>query len=158
MKYVTYALSLILIILMVVGGTVYKKSPSFLSFQERLEYAYQYITNYIGITKHNLSFDYDPVRRRPLSFLERETKIQSAFLADREPYVDFSQEEWNDFWRNLWGLIFDPIAEKEGKFTVKRYRTIDEIEGYLIFTYPDPFERLSRQHWDYFWSIVFGKS
>ena len=102
----------------------------------------------IGVFKHNLSFTFAPERKRPLSSLAEESKL--SHLA-KDVFGQFDPPQWDDFW----DLIYNPIEEEQGGSMVKRYRTQKEIEDYLKYTYSKPFTYFKKEHWDYFWSIIF---
>jgi len=102
----------------------------------------------IGVFKHNLSFTFAPERKRPLSSLAEESKL--SHLA-KDVFGQFDPSQWDDFW----DLIYNPIEEEQGGSMVKRYRTREEIEDYLKYTYSKPFTYFKKEHWDYFWDIIF---
>jgi len=96
----------------------------------------------------NFTSEFKLERSRPLSTLEREEKLKQ-FLPN--VFGDFSEDDWNDFWKLIYGTF--PEQNSANKLLPKKYRqlTLEEIEERLIDYYPDNFGRLGPEHWDYFW-------
>ena len=66
----------------------------------------------------------------------------------------FGKFKYKD-WQEFWNIIYEPIEEEQGQFKVKRHRTQEEIEGHLMYYYPEPFSRFRKRQWDHFWSVIF---
>jgi len=150
MKYFKNLIGIAVVVGLVLGIINFHKIEKLGFLKSKADIWRESIKQKAGAFKHNLSFTFAPERRRPLSFLGREAKL--SHLA-KNVFGQFDPSQWNDFWN----LIYDPIEEEQGNSMVKRYRTQEEIEVYLEYTYSNPFSYFKKEHWDYFWSIVFGE-
>ncbi len=149
MKYFKNLIGIAVVIALALGIINFHKIGKSGFLRSKADIWRESIEQKVGVFKHNLSFTFAPERKRPLSFISREAKL--SHLA-KNVFGQFDPSQWNDFWN----LIYDPIEEKQGNSMVKRYRTQEEIEGYLKYNYSNPFSHFKKEHWDYFWSIVFG--
>ena len=149
MKYFKNIIGIAVVIALALGIINFHKIERVGFLKSKADIWRESIKHKVDVFKHNLSFTFAPERKRPLSFLSREAKL--SHLA-KNVFGQFDPSQWNGFWN----LIYDPIKEEQGNLMVKRYRTQEEIEGYLKHTYSSPFSYFKKEHWDYFWSIVFG--
>ena len=149
MKYFKNIIGIVVVIVLALGIINFHKIEKVGFLRSKADIWRESMKQKVGVFKHNLSFTFAPERKRPLSFISREAKL--SHLA-KNVFGQFGPSQWNDFW----SLIYDPIKEKQGDLMVKRYRTQEEIEGYIEYTYSNPFSYFKKEHWDYFWSIVFG--
>lgn len=94
-----------------------------------------------------------PKRHRPLSLMERETELK---LYIGEPFRDFTQNDWNEFWNLIYGA-FPKEAPKKGLPKKMRQLTPDEIAFELMSRYPSPFAYFKESHWQIFFGIVLKK-
>lgn len=147
MKYFINIIAIIVVVLLVLGAIQFKSSDTYYYLKSRVEYFFQRAKNYVEVKKHNIGMETAPKRKAPLTFI-----VQEETLRRYIPHVfgKFDQQEWNEFW----GLIYEPIKEKQGFFKVKRYRSKSEIESYLKNHYPDPFTRFRESNWYDFWNIA----
>lgn len=143
-------ITLLIIYVVIMSVIEFKKSPRYSNLENKVQQSVKYAKDFSEITQQNIGIDFDPPRKPPLSFLEKETKLGN-FIP--QIFNNFSLDDWQDFW----AVIYNPIKEKKGSFTVKRYRTEKEIEEYFKSKYPDPFAKMQKEHWDYFWKIIFGR-
>ncbi|MCK4912383.1 MAG: hypothetical protein KAS05_01530 [Candidatus Omnitrophica bacterium] len=150
MKYLKNIIGIAVIILLALAVINFHKIKELNFLKSNANVWRESVKQKIGIYKHNLSFTFAPERKRPLSFLSREAKL--IHLA-KNVFGQFDPGEWTE----LWNLIYDPVEEGQGDNLVKRYQTQEEIEYYLKYTYPNPFSYFQKEHWNYFWNIVFGK-
>lgn len=128
------------------GAIQFKENPSYYNARSKLQSITSEIKNFINVRKHNISMEMNPPRKAPLSFLEREGKLE---LWAEEIFGPFSEEDWHFFW----SLIYEQISVKEGKYTVKRYRTRQEVESILR----DEFSALSYlkdPEWSELWGVA----
>ena len=149
MKYFKNIIGIAIVIALVWGIVNFHKIKELDFLKSKADIWRESIKQKVGVFKHNLSFTFAPERKRPLSSLAEEAKL--SHLA-QNVFGQFDPSQWGDFW----DLIYDPIEEEQGGSMVKRYRTQEEIESYLKYTYSKPFSYFKKEHWDYFWSIIFG--
>ena len=149
MKYFKNLIGIVVVIALALGIISFHKVERLASLRATIGNWFGVTKQRVDIFKHNLSFTFAPERKRPLSFVSREAKL--IHLA-KNVFGQFDPSQWNDFWN----LIYDPIEEKQGNLMVKRYRTQEEIEGYLKYTYSNPFSYFKKESWDYFWGLTFG--
>ena len=147
MKYVINIAAIIVFIFLVLWAIQFKESSAYHSFRGGLENLRQYAKNFIKARKHNISMEVSPKRKRPLTFIEHEEALR-IYLPNIFEKFDSRQ------WRKFWDLIYEPIKEKQGSFTVKGYRTKEEIETHLKHEYPDPLGYFRQNHWFDFWSVA----
>jgi hypothetical protein len=150
MKYIGNIIAIIIVALLIWGVVQIKKGDRQYLFQEHIEGFFNQVKRFVGIKKQNIAMEVSPSRRRPITFIEKEETLR-VFAPDL--FGTFSPQDWTRFW----GIFYDPIKEKQGLFTVKRYRTEEEIKSYLTEKYPNPFSYFQPVHWSYFWEIVWGK-
>lgn len=149
MKYIKNLIGIAVVIVLALGIINFHKIDRLNSLKSTISSWFGFTKQRVDVFKHNLSFTLAPGRKRPLSFLNREAKL--IHLA-KDVFGQFDPSQWDDFWK----LIYDPVEESQGSLKVKRYRSQEEIEYYLEDTYFNPFSYFKKEHWDYFWSIVFG--
>jgi len=148
MKYIKNLIGIAVVVVLALGIINFHKIDRLVSLKTTIGNWLGFGKQKVDVFKHNLSFTFNPQRRRPLSLLGSEAKL--SHLA-KNVFGQFDPSQWNDFW----SLVYDPIEEDQGDSMVKRYRTQEEIEGYLKYNYSNPFSYFKKEHWDYFWSIVF---
>ena len=150
MKLFGFILTCLILGVLIYGAIEFKEAPRYNIWKEKATNVKDYLESLVKNFKHNLSFDFSPQRKRPLSFSEQESR-----LADFLPQVfgGFSLAQWEEFWN----YIYQPLEVTEGKLKTKRYRTQEEIQDQLKELYPNPFSYFQAQHWSYFWEIVYKK-
>ena len=147
MRYIINVIA-ILVVAVVVSLVIYfKNNTTTYPFQGNVQRFLKETSKLITTKKKNISMDVAPSRKKKVTFIEKESILRQYI-----PWVfgEFSNADWQGFW----GLIYDPIYDKDSKYGQKRYRTKDEIEGYLIERYSNPFSNFSSSQWHDFWNIV----
>lgn len=96
----------------------------------------------------------EPRRQRPISLLQKEIELK---LYIGEPFKGFSETDWNDFWRFVYGGYPKELPGKQGLPMKMRQLTTDEIASELAFRYPQPFAYFTERHWKTFFDILFAK-
>lgn len=157
MKNINVIISLLVVALLIWGAIEFKDTPTYYSFKSKVDNVFQHIVQYVRVTKHNIMFDISSERNPPVSFIDKEAKLQAFLYPASEVFQKFDEQDWQQFYAYLWNLIYGSTDEEQGSFKVKRHRSKDDIEEQLIYDYPDPFARLQPQHWNYFWSITLGE-
>lgn len=147
MKYLGNIIAIIVVGVLVWGAIQFKKSDTYQSLRWKLGNAFQHIKTFINVHKHNISMEWSPSRKSPLTFIEKEEALR-VYIP--EVFGKFDARQWREFW----ALIYVPIEEKQGSFKVKRYRTKEEIESYLRYKYHNPFAYFEKGHWFVFWNIL----
>jgi len=126
-----------------------------LQYQGRLKDFWSFFTDKLSIYSDNYFFPRgrEPVRKHPVSLLERETEL---LLYIGEPFKGFSASDWEGFWNIIYGGF---LKEEAGKDLPKKMRqlTEDEIKEELSSRYPQPFTYFQEQHWRMFFSIITKK-
>ncbi len=150
MKYIVNIIAIIIVALLIWGVIQVKERNTRYPFQDHIEGFFDQVKRFVGIKKQNIGMEISPSRRPPLTFIQKE---QTLKLFAPNLFESFSPQDWQKFW----AILYEPIEEKKGKFSVKRYRTEEEIKSYLIEEYPNPFSYFKPVHWGYFWEIVWGK-
>ena len=148
MKYIKNLIGIAVVIILALGIINFHKIDRLHPLKSTVGSWFGFAKQRVDVFKRNLSFTLAPERKRPLSFLSREAKL--SHLA-KNVFGQFDPYQWKDFWK----LIYDPVEESQGSLKVKRYRSQEEIELHLKYTYSNPFSYFKKEHWDYFWSIVF---
>ena len=100
------------------------------------------------------NFFYQGERHPPLSLLQKETELK---LYVGEPFRDFDQEQWKQFWGIVYGASAEEPPEKEGLPKKMRQLTQDEVAFELMQRYPQPFANFRAEHWGIFFGIIFKK-
>ena len=147
MKYIINIIAIVVIALLVFGAIEFKKSNAYYGLQRNIGNLTQTVKNYINVKKHNISMETAPPRQTPLTFIDKEAALEQYLP---EVFASFSEQEW----RSFWALVYVPIKEKQGKLTVKRYRTQEEVQSILKKRYSNPFSYFDSNYWYEFWSIA----
>lgn len=109
-----------------------------------------------GIDIHidNFMYTFSPKRSKSISMLEKEQNLK---LYVGQPFIDFSQSDWDKFWDILYGIY--PLDYSQNSRLPARVRQLKpaEMEEKLKEWYPKPFGYFQPQHWQQFWQIAFGK-
>ena len=93
-------------------------------------------------------------RHRPLSLIEKETELK---LYVGQPFIDFSQKDWREFWNLIYGVFPEKTPEKPGLPKRVRQLTTDETAFELMSLYPNPFSYFKEEHWRIIFSIILRK-
>jgi hypothetical protein len=90
----------------------------------------------------------------PISLAMKETQLKLYF---GQPFLNFSEDDWNTFW----GIIYSGFArdepERPGLPRRKRQLSPDEIALELANVYPSPFSSFREEHWRMFFEVIFSK-
>ncbi|MCM8787791.1 MAG: hypothetical protein NC935_07075 [Candidatus Omnitrophica bacterium] len=147
MKYIVNIAAILIIVFLVFLLIHVKTSALDNKFGLKIKNFFQQIFTFFKIQKQNIGIEISPQKTRTLTFIEKETYLRMFAPAT---FGNFTDRDWQEFW----SIIYEPIGDKQGKFTVKRYRTKDEIEAELINRYPNPFAFLRGEHWRMFWNDI----
>lgn len=110
----------------------------------------------LGKSKTHLDNFFSPEvsRKRPLSLLQRETELK---LYIGQPFIDFSAQEWEEFWSLIYGVYPKGEPEKPGMPKKMRQLTTDEIAFELMELYPQLFAYFQESYWRALFDIALGK-
>lgn len=122
--------------------------------QDNLRQDWNDFTESIDIHIDNFMYTLSPERSKSISMLEKEQNLK---LYVGQPFIDFSQSDWNKFWDILYGVY--PVDYPENERLPARVRQLKrpEMEEKLKDLYPNPFGNFQQQHWQQFWQMIFGK-
>lgn len=148
MKYIKNLIGIATVIFLALAIINFHKTEKLSFLRSKINILREFTKAKVESFKQDTSFTFNPQRRRPLSFISRESEL--IHLA-KDVFGQFTPSQWAEFWN----LIYDPIEEKQESAKVKRYRTQEEIQSHLKYNYPNPFSYFNNEHWYYFWSIVF---
>lgn len=93
-------------------------------------------------------------RRPPISLLQKETELE-VYLG--EPFKSFSEKDWQEFWKIIYGAYPREIPEKKGLPKKMRQLSEDEIAYELTQLYPEPFNYFKEEHWKALFGIILKK-
>lgn len=147
MKYLLNLVALGVLVLIVLGLMKFKDSDTYYSWQHRAADITESATDFIKVRKHNIAIETSSQRKRPLTFIEQESMLES-YMPD--VFGRFNPRQW----ANFWSLIYDPISVGTGPFAKKDYRTKEQVEEILRGRYPNAFNFFQETHWHDFWSIA----
>ncbi len=150
MKYLINIIAICLLVAGIFGVIKFKDSDAYYAAQKKMERLGNNAGEFMEARKTAIKMDMAPGRRRPITFIERQEKLNMFIPTIFEGYND---ESWNNFW----DFIYEPVEDRSGKYPTKRLRTKDEIKSFMINKYPKPFSNFREDHWFYFWEIVLGK-
>lgn len=103
----------------------------------------------LKIKVENFSYEMSPERSKPMSTLEKETRL---IVGIGEPFKNFTPKDWQQFWNIIYGIYSE--EPEPGKPSRKRQLTQNEMEQKLIEKYPMPFSYFGDAHWNEFWKII----
>lgn len=167
MKYIISVLFFTFLVFITISFINLRGSPYLEEIGARASNAIEYIKQWVQVKRHNIRMTHDLsrfrgpwqdkseddiVRRRPpVSLMLARVNLEQFLPSD---FVkSLSQEDWD----YIFDLIYEPVGEKTGDFTVKRYLTREEIEIELTSQFYYPFSHFQNQHWDRFWSVVLSQ-
>lgn len=104
----------------------------------------------IKINAGNAEREIFPERKRPFSLVRQETELK---LLLPNPFVNFSRQEWEEFWNLIYGLYGYDVPENPRLPYIQRQLNLQELEGLLKTKY-EIFKQFQGQHWEEFWKIV----
>ncbi|MDD5195033.1 MAG: hypothetical protein PHQ96_05095, partial [Candidatus Omnitrophica bacterium] len=149
MKYFVNILAALVVLLIILSAISRTQNPKDAPFGKGWKKFTQWAGDFLKAKEHNLSMEVSPTRHRKISFIEQEERMR-LFAPDL--FANFNENDWQEFWE----LIYKPVDDKQGGFTVKRYRSQEEIQEILIQRYPNPFSYLSKEYWRIFWQDIIG--
>jgi hypothetical protein len=147
LRYMVNALAIILVVLIVYSVIEFKKKNNTYPFEERIAGVYKEFLKFLRVEKTNLNIIAAPSRKIPLTFIQREEALRQL---NPELFANFSEREWAKFWL----LIYEPIQEKQGKYTVKRFRTREEVQNILREKYSSVFGYFKEGQWQELWAAA----
>ncbi|MFA6280938.1 MAG: hypothetical protein WCY05_00350 [Candidatus Omnitrophota bacterium] len=147
MRYIINVIAILVVVVVISLVIYFKNNATTYPFQGNVQKFLKETSKLITTKKKNIGMDLSPSRKKRVTYIEKESILRQYI-----PWVfgDFTASDW----RHFWGLIYDPIADSKSKYGQKRYRTKDEIEGYLIEHYSNPFSNFGQTQWHDFWNIV----
>jgi hypothetical protein len=146
MKYLGNAIALLLLAAVVFWLVQFKQTQSYGSFRFRLQEITQIAKNFVAVKKNNITMDMNPPRKAPITFIQIESELTGWMP---QVFEKFTQADWDYFWQ----LVYEPIAVKEGRFKVKRYRNRAEIESMLRYRY-SALTYLNAATWNELWGVA----
>ncbi|MCM8831564.1 MAG: hypothetical protein NC918_05190 [Candidatus Omnitrophica bacterium] len=144
MRYIANIISILLIAFLVFSMIQIKNRSLDSHFGLKMKNFLQEFSNFFKVQKQNIAVETFPQKKKALTLIEKETALRMFAPAT---FGNFTEADWQDFW----SIIYEPIKDKQGKFTIKRHRTKEEIEAELVSRYPNPFSFLRAEHWRMFW-------
>jgi len=147
MRYIINVIAILVVAIIVSLVIYFKNNTTSYPFQKNVQRFLKETSQLITTKKKNINMDLAPSRKKKVTFIDKESTLRQYI-----PWVfgEFTASDWQRFW----GLIYDPIYDTSSKYGQKRYRTKDEIEGYLIEHYSNPFSNFGASQWHDFWSII----
>jgi hypothetical protein len=113
---------------------------------------WQDVRNQTQIVKENTRDFFAPSRKPPLSFLIAQESLKQNLPV---PFANFAEQDWQDFWRLIYGTHETDDSGSVYSITRRRQLSIEEIEQILMNDYPQIFSRFDRRMWDEFWKLAF---
>jgi len=147
MRYVTNIIAILVVVGIVIGVIQYRQRSSTYPFEDTFKQAYKNLGKTLRAKEKEVLVSIVPDRKEPLTFITKETALRELVP---EVFANFSEEEWKYFW----GIIYNPIAIKQGKKTVKTYRSRDEIESMLRDRYSQVLGYYDDTKWFALWKAA----
>jgi hypothetical protein len=147
MKYIVNIVAIIGIFVLVIFAINFKNSSGELPFSANFRSFSREVSKFLKIQHQNIMMGLKPPRKAKLTYIDKESMLRE-YVPD--VFGKFSDTEWNRFW----SVIYKPIEVRQGRYTVKRQRTREEIQKYLTDYYPNPFGMFSENNWDDFWGML----
>ncbi|MFH0762736.1 MAG: hypothetical protein V1925_02475 [Candidatus Omnitrophota bacterium] len=94
-------------------------------------------------------------RRKPVTFLQRETELA---LYIGEPFRNFNRRDWEEFWDVIYGAYVTDAPQEEGLPRRVRQMEREELSYELARLYPQPLAYFTQEQWQAFFSIIFKKN
>ncbi|MEK6727676.1 MAG: hypothetical protein AABY28_03250 [Candidatus Omnitrophota bacterium] len=125
-------------------------------YQQTLKDFWVFAVESAEIHFNNLFYqaDSETERHRPVSLIETETELK---LYIGEPFRNFNQRDWDEFWRLIYAGFLRGAPPREGLPNKMRQLTLDEIASELMKRYPEPFTYFKDEHWKMFFGTVLKK-
>jgi hypothetical protein len=146
MKYAVNVIAIFVVVIIVIFAVNLRNNTDKLPFQYEIKKFFNEFSQMIKTRTANIGMEISPSRRKKTTFIDKEGQLRQ-FIPD--VFGKFSESDW----RNFWSFIYDPVYDKKSKYGKKKYRSKEEIEGFLRDRFP-MFNYLDAGHWNYFWSVV----
>ncbi|MCK9574091.1 MAG: hypothetical protein M0R20_06860 [Candidatus Omnitrophica bacterium] len=146
MKYAVNIIAIFVVVIIVIFAVNLRNNTDKLPFQYEIKKFFNEFSQMIKTRTANIGMEVSPSRRKKTTFIDKEAQLRQ-FIPD--VFGKFSESDW----RNFWSFIYDPVYDKKSKYGRKRYRSKEEIEGFLRDRFP-MFNYLDSGHWNYFWNVV----
>ncbi|MDD3296397.1 MAG: hypothetical protein PHU64_03455 [Candidatus Omnitrophica bacterium] len=146
MKYISNIIAIAIIAGLVYAAVQFKQSDAYHNLRLNADNFFKRADTFVKVRKNNISMEIAPVRKRHISMLEVQANLENWMP---QVFGALGDEDWRQFW----DFIYEPISEKQGGFTVKRYHTRQEAESYLKNKYPD-LSYLRENDWSEVWGIA----
>ncbi len=147
MRYIINVIAILVVAAIVSLAVYFKNNSTIYPFQGDVHKFLKEVSQFMTATKRNINMSIAPTRRKKITFIDKESILRQ--------YIPWVFGEFTDGdWKNFWGLIYNPISDPKSKYGQKRYRAKEEIEGYLIENYSNPFSYFNKSQWQDFWNIV----
>lgn len=147
LRYLVNILAIVLLAMIVYGVIEFKKKNDTYPFEAKVRGICREFSKFLNTEKTNINMSMAPQRRRPLTFIQREEALRQH---TPDLFANFSELEWGKFW----ALIYEPIDEKQGKLTVRRYRTREEVESILREKYSQTLGYFKESQWQEVWAAA----
>ncbi|MFA7676876.1 MAG: hypothetical protein WCY34_01765 [Candidatus Omnitrophota bacterium] len=146
MKYLSNLIAIVIIVGLVYAVVQFKQSDTYYNLRSKTDSFFRRADTFVKVRKNNISMEMAPSRKRHISMLEVQANLENWMP---QVFGAFSDGDW----QQLWDFIYQPISEKQGGFTIKRYHTRQEVESYLKNEYPD-LSLLRENDWAEVWGIA----
>lgn len=125
-------------------------------FQGPIKEFLSYKFEIFKITFDNFFYQGTPGERRraPRSLIIKQDYLK---MYVGQPFRNFSDAEWKNFWKLVYGVYPKQPVEKAGLPNRMRQLTEEEIEQELMDRYPQPFANFREKHWSIFFQILFSR-
>ncbi|MBP7088577.1 MAG: hypothetical protein KBB01_04685 [Candidatus Omnitrophica bacterium] len=151
MKYLVNILAIAILFIIILGIVNFKKSDNFESLKDNANGPVNFVKDGLKALKYNIFFDFSQKKKKSISMAREEAELMSL-----APHLfgEFSRQDWDKFWE----VIYQPIKEKKGNFSFKRYRTKEEMRERFLKLYESAFFGFGSDDWKYFWKITLGEN
>ena len=105
------------------------------------------------ISAHNVDYQLNPDRSKPLISMEREMTLQVFYPG---LFKNFDKNDWKRFWNIVFGTFPSIDFENEKLPDAQRNLYIQEAQEELGVQYPALFGNFTEENWKEFWQVVFG--
>lgn len=146
MKGFSGLLGLFLLIAVVLGALMYKRSDSYDSLAQQKEHELYDFNTSVKVIQYNMRSFFKPPRTQDGT---KRLKMEQDLKQFIEPFKNFGQGDWKKFWK----FIYKP-KKPEHLLAMRRWRTKTEMESFFKRKFENPFANFSPKHWEYFWTII----
>ena len=150
MKYIVNILAIIILFAVILGIISFKQADSFQPLRDTVNQPINFVKDSLKALRYNILFDFLQKKEKSISMVKEESELMSL---SPNSFGEFSRQDWDKFWE----VIYQPVKEKKGNFSFKRYRTKEEIKKRFLELYEPAFFGFGSDDWKYFWKIVLKK-